>query len=105
MGPEVATVEQIKGWTMTYSQTPHKASSPGIQVTYYLSNFFLNILGILCLDLHPSNQDLVMTGGVDKTAIVFSRESRRKEVCYCLTSISMKLFLDLGDLSRSYEES
>jgi len=63
VGPEVATVEEIKQWTMTYSQTPHKASSPGI----------------LSLDLHPTNQDLVLTGGMDKTAILFNRRTGRKD--------------------------
>jgi pre-mRNA-processing factor 19 len=64
VGPEVATVEDIKQWTMIYSQTPHKASLPGI----------------LCLELHPTNQDLVMTGGVDKTAVVFNRRTAKKDI-------------------------
>lgn len=95
----MATVEEIKAWTMTYSQTPHKASSPGttlffffpsssllfvetncqkgLSILYLVINF---ILGILCLELHPSNQDLVMTGGMDKTAVVLNRRTGRKDV-------------------------
>jgi len=55
-------VEEIKEWKLTVSQTPHKASSPGI----------------LCVDLHPSS-DLVLTGGVDKTAVLLNRKTGRKE--------------------------
>jgi len=64
VGPDVASIEEIKDWKMcVVSQTPHKASSPGV----------------LCLDIHPNNQDLVISGGVDKTAVVLNRRTGRKE--------------------------
>jgi len=63
VGPNVSSIEEIKEWKLTLSQTPHKVSSPGI----------------LCVEIHPINQDLVLTGGVDKTAVVMNRKTGRKE--------------------------
>lgn len=34
--------------------------------------------GILALDLHPTHQELSVTGGVDQTAVVFSRKTGKK---------------------------
>jgi len=63
VGPNVASIEEIKEWKMTLSHTPHKAHSPGI----------------LCVEIHPINEELIMTGGVDKTAVVLNRKTGRKE--------------------------
>jgi len=63
IGPNVASVEEIKEFKQTISQTPHKTSSPGI----------------LCVDLHPVNPDLFVTGGVDKTAVILNKKTGRKE--------------------------
>jgi len=64
VGPHVASIEEVKEFKLILSLTPHKASSPGV----------------LSVDIHPVNQDLVITGGVDKTAIVLNRKTGRKEV-------------------------
>lgn len=61
---DLATVEQLKGWKQVSSHPPHKSSAPGV----------------LCVDIHPVKQDLTLTGGVDKTAVVFNRNTGKKEV-------------------------
>lgn len=56
---EVARRETIKKYTVTASHNLHSPSVPGI----------------LCLDLHPTNQDMVLTGGADSSAILFNRST------------------------------
>jgi len=63
VSPQLLTVEQLKGWKQVNSHPPHKASTPGV----------------LCVDIHPTKQDLILTGGVDKTAVVFNRTTGKKE--------------------------
>jgi len=58
-----ATPEQIKAFRQVLSQTPHKASSPGL----------------LAVDIHPADNDLIVTGGVDRTAVVLNRKTGKKE--------------------------
>jgi len=58
----LATVEQLQQFKQLASYPPHKASIPGI----------------LCLDIHPKHKDLIITGGVDETAIIFDRQAERK---------------------------
>jgi pre-mRNA-processing factor 19 len=40
----------------------HKASSPGV----------------LCVDIHPTKPELIVTGGVDKTAVIFNTSTTKK---------------------------
>ncbi|GMH66372.1 hypothetical protein TL16_g04416 [Triparma laevis f. inornata] len=54
-----ATVDDVTGFKMSKSNTIHKASGK---------------TGINCVATSPSNSDLIVTGGVDKQVIVFSRE-------------------------------
>jgi len=61
--PETATIEQIKGYKQVWSQTPHKVSSPGL----------------VCVDLHPANDDIIATGGVDRTVLIINRRTAKKE--------------------------
>jgi len=63
VAPETAGLDQVKSFKQTWSQTPHKASSPGL----------------LCVDLHPANDDIIATGGVDKTAVIINRRTAKKE--------------------------
>jgi len=58
----LATPERIKAFKLLNSYPPHKASSPGI----------------LSVDVHPISQELTLTGGVDRTAILFDRSSEKK---------------------------
>jgi len=58
----LTTVEQLQQFHQLAVYPPHKASDPGI----------------LCLDIHSRNNNLVITGGVDETAIVFDRSTERK---------------------------
>jgi len=60
IAPTLATVEEVSRYKNVSSHPPHKASAPGIT----------------CLDIHPNNQ-LVITGGMDKTAVIFNRETRK----------------------------
>jgi pre-mRNA-processing factor 19 len=53
---------QLKAYSQQSSHPPHKVSSPGI----------------LSVDLHPSNQELTLTGGVDKTAVLFNFATGKK---------------------------
>jgi pre-mRNA-processing factor 19 len=55
----VARKESFKKYTVVASHNLHSPSVPGI----------------LALDLHPTNQDLVLTGGADGSAIVFNRST------------------------------
>jgi len=63
VSPSLASPEQIKEWTTVYDFPPHKVTQPGV----------------LCVDIHPTQQHLFLTGGVDKTAIVFNKNTGRKE--------------------------
>jgi len=60
IAPETATVEDIRQYAVLSSHPVHAASKPGI----------------LCLDIHP-NQNLLLTGGVDRNVVLFSREEQR----------------------------
>lgn len=60
MPEDLSSAEAVSGWEETSSNTLHKTSPKGIT----------------CLDLHPSKPNLVLTGGVDKTAIVFDRDTQ-----------------------------
>jgi len=62
VSPHLVETEIIKAYKNISSYPPHKASSPGI----------------LSVAIHPVNQDLTITGGVDKTAIVFNRSTEKK---------------------------
>jgi len=57
--PELATPEALRDYHVVSSNNPHKASAPGV----------------LALDLHPTQDELVVTGGVDASVIVFNHES------------------------------
>jgi len=54
---ETATEEEIQRYASVSSHAVHAASKPGI----------------LCLDIHP-NQNLILTGGVDRNGVVFDRQ-------------------------------
>jgi pre-mRNA-processing factor 19 len=56
---EVARREKVKKYTATASVSLHSPSIPGI----------------LCLDLHPRQQELMLTGGADNNAIIYNRQS------------------------------
>jgi len=56
---KVAGREQIASMEMAASHPLHSASKPGI----------------LCLDLHPTQQDLALTGGADATAVLFNHSN------------------------------
>ncbi|CAN0152304.1 unnamed protein product [Hapterophycus canaliculatus] len=60
MPDDLASPETVSAWAEVSSNTLHKTSPKGIT----------------CLDLHPSKPNLVLTGGVDKTAIVFDRDTQ-----------------------------
>lgn len=62
MSPTLASPEQLQSYRPIAIYPPHKASSPGV----------------LCLDIHPKNPDIVITGGVDETAVVFDRSTEKK---------------------------
>lgn len=57
----LATADDLKEFDEVSSFPPHKSQQPGIT----------------CLDIHPTQQNLVVTGGMDKTAIVFDRAESR----------------------------
>jgi pre-mRNA-processing factor 19 len=54
---EVASRDKLKKYSCSSSHPLHSSTQPGI----------------LCLDIHPTNQDMVMTGGVDNNAILFNK--------------------------------
>ncbi|CAN0172769.1 unnamed protein product [Pylaiella littoralis] len=60
MPDDLASTETVSAWEEVSSNTLHKTSPKGVT----------------CLDLHPSKPNLVLTGGVDKTAIVFDRDTQ-----------------------------
>jgi pre-mRNA-processing factor 19 len=53
----LATAESIKEYEVVSSNNIHKTTPPGV----------------LCLDIHPTNQSLVVTGGHDGNVIIFDR--------------------------------
>jgi len=53
----LASVDDLKAYAVTSSHTTHSASKPGV----------------LCLDLHPTNENLVLTGGKDKNVNLYDR--------------------------------
>jgi pre-mRNA-processing factor 19 len=55
--PNLASADEIDKLKLTKSSPLHSSQSPGI----------------LCMDLHPTKQDLVLTGGADHAVIVFHR--------------------------------
>jgi hypothetical protein len=89
----LATVEQIKGWKQISSHPPHKASQPGV----------------LCVDIHPEKQELTITGGVDKTAVVLNRRTGKKEVrfflCLCLFCFSFFFSFSLKEVTFISKQS
>jgi len=56
----LAKAETIKEYSAMSSTPTHKSSEPGI----------------LCLDIHPG-QEKIVTGGVDSTAVVFDRHTKK----------------------------
>jgi len=61
LSAEVARREKLKKYTVTASVSLHSPSK--------------GIDGILCLDVHPRQQELMMTGGLDANAIIYNRQS------------------------------
>lgn len=57
----LASAETLSKWAAKASHTVHKSDKPGI----------------LCLDLHPTDQDMVLTGGMDKEAVLFNKTSEQ----------------------------
>lgn len=60
ISPELVTVEGIKNFKMRTNTTLHKAAQPGI----------------LCMDLHPTDSNLVLTGGMDHNLVLYSRNEQ-----------------------------
>ncbi|CAM9175932.1 unnamed protein product [Phaeothamnion confervicola] len=58
----LATRDEIGAFANSYSQTLHKTSPPGI----------------LCLALHPVRNGVLLTGGADKTCVVFDSASGKQ---------------------------
>eukprot|EP01087_Luapelamoeba_hula_P013721 TRINITY_DN3941_c0_g1_i1.p1 TRINITY_DN3941_c0_g1~~TRINITY_DN3941_c0_g1_i1.p1 ORF type:complete len:417 (+),score=74.61 TRINITY_DN3941_c0_g1_i1:1008-2258(+) len=59
LASELATENDLKNYRVVSSHAVHSSSKPGI----------------LCVDIHP-NQNLVLTGGVDKNVVLFDRSSQ-----------------------------
>jgi len=59
----LTSADEIRAFKCVISKPTHKASSPGI----------------LCVDIHPKKPNLVLTGGVDRTAVLFNRDTEKKE--------------------------
>eukprot|EP01130_Rhizamoeba_saxonica_P017490 TRINITY_DN8493_c0_g1_i1.p1 TRINITY_DN8493_c0_g1~~TRINITY_DN8493_c0_g1_i1.p1 ORF type:complete len:489 (-),score=135.00 TRINITY_DN8493_c0_g1_i1:31-1497(-) len=60
---EKVTVETLQTCNIASSHPTHKASSPGI----------------LSVDVNKKDTDIIVTGGVDTTAVIFNKSTRRKE--------------------------
>jgi pre-mRNA-processing factor 19 len=60
--PSLVSANSLSGYKQTGNYPPHKASIPGI----------------LCLDIHPKQQNLTLTGGADRNAIIFDRSTEKK---------------------------
>jgi len=71
--PNLATPEDIAKFTTVAEQSLHKANQPGV----------------LCIDLHSTNADLVLSGGADSTAVIYNRAT--KKVSATLTGHSKKV--------------
>jgi len=56
----LATADDIKEYVMVSNHPLHKPSKPGVA----------------CLDIHPSQQK-ILTGGVDGTAVIFSKDEKK----------------------------
>jgi pre-mRNA-processing factor 19 len=54
---DLATMDEIKDYQAISTHNVHKASPPGVT----------------CLDIHPLNEEMVVTGGADTEAILFNR--------------------------------
>jgi len=57
----LATIEEIAKYSAITSTSPHSASAPGI----------------LTVDLHSKNQDLVLTGGADSHVVLLNRSTQK----------------------------
>jgi len=71
--PNLASADDIDKLKLTSSHPLHSSSQPGI----------------LCMDLHPTKQDHVLTGGADHAAVLFNRGTSK--VVQTLTGHSKKL--------------
>jgi len=61
--PSLAKEDEVRAFKVVQTQAGlHKTTHPGI----------------LCLGIHPKNPELTVTGGVDQTAVVFSRKTGKK---------------------------
>jgi len=58
----LSTVEDIQEYTNKNSFPIHKTTAPGI----------------LCLDIHPTKPELIVTGGLDKSCVVFNTSTGKK---------------------------
>jgi len=61
INPELTSTDDVKGFKVISSNSFHKASEPGV----------------LCLDIHPQKENIIVTGGVDKNVILFDREIKK----------------------------
>eukprot|EP01097_Dermamoeba_algensis_P004292 TRINITY_DN2832_c0_g1_i1.p1 TRINITY_DN2832_c0_g1~~TRINITY_DN2832_c0_g1_i1.p1 ORF type:complete len:322 (-),score=46.53 TRINITY_DN2832_c0_g1_i1:240-1205(-) len=61
ISPKLAKVDDLKAYKNATTVSLHKASTPGIT----------------CLDLHPKDHNQVLTGGIDKTVVLFDRASEK----------------------------
>jgi len=61
VSPTLASPDALKEYKVVSSNNPHKASQPGI----------------LCADIHPTQQEYIVTGGADNSVIVFNVESSK----------------------------
>lgn len=71
--PNLASADEIDKLKLAASHPLHSSSQPGI----------------LCMDLHPTQQDLVLTGGADHSAVIFNRGSGK--IVQTLTGHTKKL--------------
>lgn len=62
IGPQVATRSQVSTIKLSNSYPLHKSNQPEI----------------LCVDINPEKQNLIVTGGVDTTAVIFDKQSGQK---------------------------
>eukprot|EP01102_Stenamoeba_stenopodia_P002649 TRINITY_DN12507_c0_g1_i1.p1 TRINITY_DN12507_c0_g1~~TRINITY_DN12507_c0_g1_i1.p1 ORF type:complete len:487 (-),score=104.61 TRINITY_DN12507_c0_g1_i1:54-1514(-) len=59
---DLTTAAQIQSFSTLSTHPIHKASEPGI----------------LCLDIHPTDDNKIVTGGADKTVVIFDRAQGKK---------------------------
>lgn len=62
ISPSLRSAAQIQSFRVASTHSVHKASEPGI----------------LCLDIHPRDDNKIATGGSDKTIVVFDRAEGKK---------------------------